>query len=149
MNPSIFGNRKHLRRWAARVLVVWLFGIATGVVNACLVQVSSDLGPAIEHAGKAEHAQHLGGARASPNQHAQHDDEAGAGKANCQDFCEKSAVSAPGLKSPFDSFDVGPAPVFASVAMPAAKPASVLQPAARFDGRAAPPILIAFLRLAL
>jgi hypothetical protein len=150
MNPSTFGNRKQLRLWAARVLLVWLFGVATGVANACLVQVSSGLSPAaIEHAGKPEHAQHLDGAQASPNPHAQHDEEAGAGKANCQDFCEKAAVSASGLKSPFDSFDVGPAPVFASMAMPVPEPVLVLQPAARFDGRGAPPIRIAFLRLAL
>jgi len=146
----MFGNRRQLRRWAVRVLLMWLFGVATGVANACLVQVSSDLGPAaIEHAGKAERAQHLAGAQASANQHAKDDDEAGAGKANCQDFCEKAAVSAPGLKSPFDSFDVGPAPVFASMAMPAPTAVSLLQPAARFDGRGAPPILIAFRRLAL
>lgn len=33
----MFRHRRHLHRWAYRVLVVWLFGIAAGVANACLV----------------------------------------------------------------------------------------------------------------
>ena len=35
-------NRRQLRRWAIQVLLVWLFGIVTGIAHACAVRIVDD-----------------------------------------------------------------------------------------------------------
>ena len=133
----MFHHRSQLRRWAARVLLLWLFGIGTGVANACL-------GPSLADSG-AHPTGHSSAAYEPP------DREGPFGKSNCQDFCEKSTVSIPPLKSALDNVQ-GPAllpgAVVVILPVPAFSPDELLLPL-RDGGLAPVPITIAFLRLAL
>ena len=156
----MFRHRQQLRRWAARVLLMWLFGVGAGVANACIttgqvapaVAVASHLvavADAHHNVVSHDHVQADGGSLPS-----QIDDVpthlGNLSKANCQDFCDKATVSIPPLKSALD--DVQSHAVIAVTAvtvlpMPAFAPVQLRVP--RRDGVQAPPIPIAFLRLAL
>lgn len=152
----MFRHRQQLRRWAARTLLVWLFGIATGVAQACLAPSPMERGgqqsePAVEveagH-GKAAQASELHH-ESYPTQHAGvlgHDGSPV--KSNCQDFCEKATVSIPPLKSALDKVQ-GHAlpPVELAIVGLAPEPVQLSVP--RRDRGLAPPIRLAFLRLAL
>lgn len=75
---NVMRERIAVRRWALRVLVAWLFGIAAGVANACvLAQFVDDERP---RATAAAHAEQGDG---------DHD------RANCADFCAKASLAAP------------------------------------------------------
>lgn len=157
---TMFRHRQQLRQWAARVLLLWLFGIAAGVANACITtEQATPVAAAASHLAAAAEAHN----DAVPHDHAQadrlalpshHADDsthiANLSKANCQDFCDKATVSIPPVKSALD--DVQSHPVIAVAAMtvvpmPAFAPVQLRVP--RRDGVQAPPIPIAFLRLAL
>jgi hypothetical protein len=156
----MFRHRQQLRRWAARVLFLWLFGLGASMANACLtagpaepvVATVSHLVTAAEaHHDVASHG-HVQGADAALPSHstevAVH--QGSFAKANCQDFCEKATVSISPLKSALD--DVQAHAAIATTAatvllMPAFAPVRLWVP--RRDGVQGPPILIAFLRLAL
>ena len=155
----MFCYRRQLRRWAARVLLLWLFGIGAGFANACLAANMAELGgqgslhAVAAHPTNEEAAAAPGDTRHA-SQEAQHHggmghDEA-PGKTNCQDFCDKSTISIPSLKLALDHADADalPPPVVAILcAVPASEPVQWWVP--RRDGGLAPPITIAFLRLAL
>lgn len=84
----MFSDRRRLRRWAAQVLLVWLFGLAMGVANACAL-------------GEPAHHRSEAGATAASDavQKHQHGAEQGdLAQINCLDFCEKSSIGAPQLK---------------------------------------------------
>lgn len=154
----MFWDRSQLRRWAARMLVLWVLGVVTGVAHACLAPnlaglssrstgvVAVDSKPGAVVPDEVHHGSHqkqisLDGL------FAHHD---GAGKSSCQDFCEKSSISIPPLKTALDDLQGQALPPSASamaVAPPAVLPDELLLP--RRDGGLAPPITIAFLRLAL
>ena len=147
----MFHHRNQLRRWAARVLLLWLFGIGTGVANACLGPGLADSGahpsghPSASQTTHGDTAALPGAADERP------DGEASLAKSNCQDFCEKSTVSIPPLKSAFDIVQghallSGAAVVVLPV--PAFSPDELLLPR-RDSGLAPVPIRTAFLRLAL
>lgn len=134
----MFRHRRHLRHWAARVLLLWLFGIGAGIANACLVPYTEGAHHETSVADVAEHHAALPG-------------QAGAAtKSNCGDFCNKASVSIPALKSAFDPVHgqaILMSPVAVVLPVPALVPAPVL-----WHRRVAlrpPPIHIAFLRLAL
>lgn len=139
----MFGQRRHLRTIAARVLLVWLFALATGFVNACLVT------PA-QAAPDAHHHEH---ALPAPD-HAAADEHGGphANKASCQKFCADEASSVPATKHTLD-----PGPAWGAALLPALPLwVGVDDPGAAFaraDTAAPPggrvPIRIALLRLAL
>jgi hypothetical protein len=93
----MFGQRQRLRRIAARILVVWLFALATGFVNACLVEPAS--AAALEAGGAHHHA-----LAASPA--ADHHGMPDANKASCQKFCADEASSVLATKQ---ALDPGPA----------------------------------------
>ena len=38
----MFRHRRKLSRWAAHVLLVWLFGVAVGIAHACVVAPKGD-----------------------------------------------------------------------------------------------------------
>ena len=156
----MFRQRQQLRRWAARVLLMWLFSVGAGAANACITT-----GPVAPVVAVASHLVAVADAhhKVVSHDHVQAD---GAGlrsqiddgpkhlgnlsKANCQDFCGKATVSIPPLKSALD--DVQSHAVIAMTAVtvlpiPAFAPEQSRLP--RRDGVRAPPILIAFLRLAL
>lgn len=155
----MFLCRRQLRRWAARVLFLWVFGVGSGFANACLTQtheqtdgvVSGHLFTALAidvhaatEAGEANHVSsqghHLAGAG--------HDESPG--YSNCQDFCDKSGISIPPLKSALDLAQADALlPLVAAILYPVADCELVQWRLARHDGGSAPPITITLLRLAL
>lgn len=105
----MFTDRRRLRRWAAQVLLVWLFGVAMGVANACA------LGEPAHHRSDAATT-----AATDAGQKHHHGEEQGdAAEVNCLDFCEKSSVAASQLKVVDDGF------VALGVAPPVSGPLSV------------------------
>ena len=135
-------NRQFLRRWAAHVLVLWLFGIGIGVANACLTTAAA---PKADRRG-AQVEMLVVRSDSSSGHHGS------LVTANCQDFCGKVAVSVPILKSALDDAPVMPAiPLLSSAAIAAMAPVS--QPAQQWvlrrDGGPPSSIPIAYLRLAL
>lgn len=150
----MFRNRIQLRRWAARMLAVWLCGVAIGVAHACFAPALADSGEprAKNFADGGAATQQVEHARAS--HHAEPDgpvaNHGSPSKPNCQDFCAKSAVAIPPLKTTLDDIyghALPPSATAMVVAPPAPLPDPLLPP--RRDGAVAPPITIAFLRLAL
>lgn len=156
----MFRHRQQLRQWAARVLLLWLFGIAAGVANACITTeratpvaaAASRLAAVADAHHDLTGHDHVGTSGAAlPSQGSDAPSHFGnLSKANCQDFCDKATVSIPPLKSALD--DVQSHAVIAMTAMtvvpmPAFAPVQLRVP--RRDGVLAPPIPIAFLRLAL
>jgi hypothetical protein len=134
----MFRHRRHLRHWAARVLLLWLFGIGAGIANACLVPDTGGAQHEISAPGVAEH-------------HAVPSGQTGAAtQSNCGDFCDKASVSIPALKSALDPVH-GQAILMSPVAVVLSVPALAPVPVQRHRRVALrpPPIHIAFLRLAL
>jgi len=84
----MFSDRRRLRQWAAQVLLVWLFGLAMGVANACA------LGEPVHHG--SEVATTLATDAVQKHQHG--NEQTDLAKVNCLDFCEKSSIGAPQLK---------------------------------------------------
>ena len=107
----MFRDRQQLRRWAARALFVWLFGFATGIVQACLAPNHMDLdGRRAAPVSAVKVVKH--GQAAPPTSdlhHTTQQTQPGASghddplvESICQDFCEKAAVAIPPLKSALD-----------------------------------------------
>lgn len=156
----MFRHHRHLRRWAARVLLLWLFGIGTGVANACqAASLQESGGHSSGHPTASQTIPRDGPAlpsEAHPGSQQTHHEgalghEAAPGKTNCQDFCEKSTVSIPSLKSALDSVHGHALPAVALamvIPVPVFSTGQLLLPR-RDGGLAHQPITIAFLRLAL
>jgi len=148
LTTTMFPYRNRLRHLAARVLVVWLLALATGFVNACVVNpaLHTRIVPALDqHEDRA--------ANAGPA-----DDHAGqpCGSAHdptpaCSKFCSEPSTAAQDPKHPMDPADA------VWLAMPIVAPLSVAPSptAARVPGRdperwrPAASIPIFFLRLTL
>ena len=153
----MFHCRRQLHRWAAGLLLVWLFGVAAGVANACLTTTMAELGGQRSRPTQAAGEAH-GETAAAELHHDSHQaphhgalgHEASPAQFNCQDHCDKSTVSIPPLKSALDE-TLGHAlpPVAIVMACPAQDRAPAKRPMPRRAGALAPPITIAFLRLAL
>ena len=153
----MFRHRRQLHRCAVWVLLLWWFGIGAGFANACLAANMAHLSvPAAVQVVALQASDEPTAARAAqPGSQAQpHHSGMGhhevALKTNCQDFCDKSAFSMPPLKLALDHA-AADAPLASTVA--GACPVAGLAPISlwlprRHAGRA-PPIRIAFLRLAL
>ncbi|MDO9286448.1 MAG: hypothetical protein Q7U26_16250 [Aquabacterium sp.] len=140
------------------MLFLWLFGLGASIANACItagpvepvVATVSHLVAAVEaHQSVAPHDH--GAIEALPAQSAAAAVHQGSfAKANCQDFCEKATVSIPPLKSALDDAQSHVAvttTAMTALPIPAFAPVRLWVP--RRDGVQAPPIHIAFLRLAL
>jgi len=52
----MFRHRHQLRRWAARALIVWLFGVVAGVANACMAPTVGPPAGSHHHAGASQAA---------------------------------------------------------------------------------------------
>lgn len=137
-------TRSRLRRFAACVLLLWLFGLASGGVNACVV------GSGLRHAAHAaaleaanDHASQAGHAAA-----AQHDHE---DQPPCERLCDEPVAPAQADKqqaSPLTGFWLAAAPLAAPPqwqAVPWRGPLGRAEP----GSHTAVPIPIAYLRLAL
>ena len=125
-------GRRHRTRWAAIVLFAWLFGLASGMANACALA--------------ADHPPHAG-AMVAP-----HDDHDDAVKASCLDFCAQASLATPSVEAAFHAIDVLALPARATLQVVAPnRDAPRLGAAATElpDRGSAPPIPIALLRLAL
>ncbi|HJW11561.1 MAG TPA: hypothetical protein VJ598_07235 [Albitalea sp.] len=137
MTP-LFGQRQRLRRFALHMLLVWLFALGSGVVNACVLE------PEARHDAAAAHVQ---AGMPSP----QHDEDARHGtSAPCAKFCDDPAAAVQFLKQQTDvSMTLVALPT--SALLPLIAEARVADAAAieRTPRSAAVPIQIAFLRLAL
>lgn len=144
LRPTMFRDRRRLRRWATQVLLVWLFGIATGMANACALRVAAHH----HESASASAVHHETGMSHDHGRQSQDADE----QVNCLDFCEKSSVAATSLKFTLDqggdvqSFAILPSPSPGVAAWPVVA-------SARGGGvratRGGPPPRIAFQRLAL
>jgi hypothetical protein len=154
----MFHPPQQLRRWALRVLFVWLFGLGLGVANACLAAQQLAGGGDTFH-GKAEvQAADFAAAQAGCEHHSiaapdqsRHDPDDSLPKSNCESFCERAGVTIPPQKSVLDNyqFHVLPPPMLAALIVPASVDMSADVGAPRRDGARPLPIPIAFLRLAL
>lgn len=157
---DMFRHRQQLRQWAARVLLLWLFGIVAGIANACsgtglvapvATATSYLVVPEVAHqdAVAHDHAKANGAGLPSQNDNA----PAYIGnspKASCQDCCDMAASSIPPLKSARN--DIQPQAVVAMAVVtvmqvPTIAPMQLWVP--RRDGVLAPPVPMPFLRLAL
>lgn len=138
----MFSHRRRLRRWAAQVLLVWLFGLAMSVANACA------LGEQAHHRSAAATV-----AATDVAQKHQHGGEQGEpSKVNCLDFCERSSIAAPQVKLVGDGMAaLGFAlPVSRSLSVSGlAQPIVVRLAVDSPNLRGGPPPRIAFQRLAL
>ena len=135
----MFNDRRRLRRWAAQVLLVWLFGLAMGVVNACALS-------------EPVHHRPDSAATAGSQTHHHGDEQGDPAKDNCLDFCDQSSIGAPQLKIVGDGY------VALGIARPTPDTISLSSPAESTVGRlvvdsphlpGGPPPRIAFQRLAL
>jgi hypothetical protein len=145
-----FTQRNRVRTVAAKVLLGWVFALAAGIVNACLIEPHPRLEPvtsAQEHGGHHGHDGDAGPAAVSSKP----SDETSAAKAACLKFCDAEFVSLPTGKPPSDPWQI------ALVALPPPLLQATLDPGQRErldiaplgpDGRHVP-LIIAYLRLAL
>ena len=121
----MFLYRRQLRLWAARVLLMWLFGLGMSVAT-------HDTGAAAPHHDGAEKSL---GSPANPS---------------CQVFCDGAGVSIPTQKAALDdlqAYALVPQVVATALPVPVLEPVQLWVP--RRDGVRDLPIPIAFLRLAL
>ena len=126
------------------MLLAWVFGIVMSVANACAVRLWVDgaAGAIAAHASVAGH-QHHG------DDH-DHDGGQDAAQANCLDFCDALAVAASAWQPTLDAISLAWLPAFlVSLVIPAPLAVRVRSTALPPDSTGAPPIPIAFLRLAL
>lgn len=123
------------------MLFVWVFGIGAGFANACLSTLPT------EHANlHPAHAAEVAGAH-----HDGDDDPHGSPvNPNCQVFCDEASVSIPTLKAALDGVQAHALihqMIVTTLQVPVFGPVQLRVP--RWAGVRAPPIPIAFLRLAL
>ena len=122
----MFRHRLPLRRWAACVLLIWLFGLGTSIANACITTgqvvpaaatASHPVAAVDAHHDAASHDHALADGSGLPSHRTDVPAHHGSlSKANCQDFCDKATVSIPPLKSALD--DVQSHAVIATATMP-------------------------------
>ncbi len=111
---NLFSNTRAKRNTAFVVLLVWLFALASGVANACLLE-SPELhskapnGPSSMtiHA-PAELAGHAG-------THAGHDDGSDNTRKSCLKVCDDGTHTLPSANSGVDHTDPGPALLVATL----------------------------------
>ena len=152
-------NRRQLRRWAERVLLLWVFGLSSGVASACWAGNMARLeGLQLPPAVAVKAVQGDGALPECALHSGVHpQDDAGTGghehsgaKTICNAYCDMSALSVSPLKSSLDHSPgpALPAPAYTfALTIPAESPVHLRKP--RREGWLAPPITIAFLRLTL
>lgn len=132
--------RRHLRHWAASMLMLWLFGIGCGVAQACMLAHLQAAPPAIEltAAGTLDSCEH------------QHEDDGGLAQAQCRDFCDKASTSIPTLKSTLSGLLLAALmPTVVNTVAPAPALVIAAEGWPRPPDRPAAPITITYGRLAL
>jgi len=145
----MFGQRKRLRALAARMLLVWLFALTAGIVNACVVEPGS--GHAMPSMAGEHHHSGMSPDQGDAHGQAHHQRAPGLDKGSCLKFCSDEASSVVSTQQPLDpglvlGLGVLPAPV-----LWADRDGDGIR-SARADARPPPervPIQIAFVRLTL
>lgn len=137
---------QRLRRLALHVLFAWLFVLATGIVNACVVRAEL---PDAAHGG---HALAMDGDQTTAHETLGHDHDDHSGKAPCERCCdEPSVLPQQPAKQQSDSpsgFWLAALPA-SSFTHPAASRADARLDSSEIRWGASIPIPIAFLRLTL
>jgi hypothetical protein len=144
-----FSNNRTKRSTAFVALLVWLFALASGMANACLLEAPAPH----SHAG-ADGYSVAGHAPAALAGHSDsiddHDDDSDAAKESCLKTCNEGSNAPVKLQTGFDLTDPGPAPLIATVWSVATPVVSApcrlddLQPAI-----VGPPLRVRYSRLAL
>ncbi len=149
--PSL-PNTRTRRNTACAMLFVWLFALASGAANACLLEPhgAHDHGAPLSHLAVEDSALGVTGHHADGVAHSDDDSDSMPSKESCQKACDEGSQSLLKHATGFDLVDPGLAP-FVAVAWAAEVP---MAPA---SGRAhnfrlperGPPIRVLFSRLAL
>ena len=146
---NLFSNPRAKRSTAFVVLLVWLFAVASGVANACLLEgPGTHSHSAVAGSAKTGHAPallagHVGAVDG-------HDDDSDTSKESCLKVCDDGSNAPVKLQTGFDLTGPGMAPLVA-VVWNAAAPV-VSGPCRRVDLQppiVGPPFRIRYSRLAL
>ena len=111
---KFFADARTKRHTASGVLLVWLFALASGVANACLVETpdlhAQAVTKSVATAGRdaAESAVH-------PSPSAGQHDDSGDSKESCLRVCDDAAHTLTNAYPDVDHADPGPAPLFATL----------------------------------
>ena len=154
-NMNLFASTRTQRRIAFAVLLVWLFAVASGVANACLLEASDGSPAPGVHAHPAMAASAASGdPTAVPAGHFEavdgHDGDTRAATPLCLKVCDEGSTALLKLQAPVDLSDPGIAPLLAVVWNPAAP--GISGPCWRVDAQpppAGPPLRDRYCRLAL
>jgi hypothetical protein len=150
----MFTQPQRLRRLAVHVLLVWLFAVGTGIVNACVVQVQ--LHPTAHSAARGHPdmgavPDHGTVPAAAVHQHHQHEQQADRSHPPCERLCAAPSVAPQPEKQPsnlLSGFWLAPAPVPSFNFQSSIEPDRII-PGTQVRWRKSISIPIAFLRLAL
>lgn len=145
-----FSNNQTKRRTALVAMLVWLFALASGMANDCLLEAPGTHAHSTTKPGYAETAH--GAASSTDDAMADHghDDDAGSAKQACLKTCDDGANAPVRLKANFVLSDPGQAP-FVAIAWNAETPA-VSAPVRRYDLKSLivqPSFRVRYSRLAL
>jgi len=140
-------HQRTLRHTVWVTLAFWLFALAAGVVNACVLTPQVSAGHAIDAGAHFNAAQHQDHGHDGPIAHHGHQQDAG--KSGCLKFCddESSALS----KNEASSVDLGATVVGVALPWPAVVPIAIIgtQLSVARPTAQGPPLVIRFLRLTL
>jgi hypothetical protein len=141
----MFSQPQRLRRFAVYVLLVWLFGLGSAVVNACVLHPGLSHGIVSVAHGHDDEG-HVGHAADQST-----DDECDHGRPPCERLCDGPSVVPQAEKqqsNPLASFWLASAPIPTFNFQCSAEPGSAVS-SASMRWYTAIPISIAFLRLTL
>ena len=154
-NMNLFASTRTQRRIAFAVLLVWLFAVASGVANACLLEASDGSpAPGVHAHGAMAASAASGDPTAVPAGHVKagdgHDDDTRAAAPICLKVYDDGSTALLKLQAPTDLSDPGMAPLVAVMWNPAVPATSGR--CWRFDAQtlpAGPPVRDRYCRLAL
>lgn len=138
-------DRRRLRRTAWAALLVWLFALAAGVVNACVLTSPglADRGEPLTDVALHESLDDPGALVGQPGH------EQDSGRASCLKFCDDESSAIAKVKWPAVDPGSGLAIVVAPWNWVAATSGASLRLATEQHGSQGPPLVIRFLRLTL
>ena len=149
--PSLPNSRTR-RNTACAMLIVWLFALASGVVNACQLEPHGvhDHGSPLSHPSASGTTPGLAGDHAQGHAHGDGDSGPGPAKESCLKACDEGSQSLLKHAYSFDFADPGLAPLVAAAwdAEVHLARASGLRHDFRLPERG-PPVRVRFSRLAL
>ena len=144
---AMFTQPQRLRRLAVYVLLVWLFGLGSGIVNACVVQMQLDDSATL--LAQHEHEEATVDALHCHDGDAQH--ESDANHPACERLCDSPSAVPQTEKlqsNPLSGFLMAAAPLPSFTFQIHSDPGAIL-PGEHLRWRTDVPISIAFLRLSL